>query len=287
MDSVDRLVVWTPGAVPADLASRDIGFSSHGILDASGFSAPEVPRSVAVTLPPGSVGVTGSYEAVMADIKRRRGDIAEVALIVARRNEPEFEEFLSGIAELSIAHHYAGGVAAYPAGATEGDLFPDVDVAIVLTYGRTTTHSIHDPVGNDVNIDFAGRELLAIEGSDPVVYLRNAASGLVDEFDLEHVTIGDADGRNVHLVNRDGIVTAGATFNGRGARLRVVSSVSDGLDSVLRDKTTVSFSCAGLGGAIERPLAPSSGIVAWMFGEVIDVGNGPQLGNLMISRWKE
>jgi hypothetical protein len=284
---LQTLQVWTPGAA-VDAAPGTYGFSSHGILDSAGYHGPDSGTVVAVALPEGSVAVAGGY----ADVLQELTDAAETrtwetSLILARRNEPELERFVAGVREAMPARSYAGGVAAYPPGTGEGELHPATatDVLVVLTSGTARSHTIHAVIERNVELEVEVRVIRAVNGRDPELALRDAAERAGVPFDLEHVTISAANGRNVHLANADGGMAAGAAIPAAGAQIRVAQSVSDGLDALPGDRT-LAFSCAGLAGAVERPLAPAGGVTAWMFGEIVDLGFGPELGNLMTSIWR-
>jgi len=297
---VHRVRVCNPPGLSRAAAPGEVIVSSSGVLDQTGYHGADEPFCAGVQLPSGSKVYVGTYGEVLKGVaSARSGENRDncVGIILARRNEPELEEFLSALRGSNGDHGIAswmGGVAA-PASAGEDDpegmifvggldpSFPAEDVAVLIVPGGNARPvNIHDVVHPAVWIEGGVREVRAIDGSDPMRVLMDVAEAVGCPRDLEHVTLATGDGRNVHLSVGDDRLVSGAGLPDGVADVRAVVSIAESLDHVLVGHD-LAFSCAGLGGALERTLSGRSGVVAWMYGEIVDFGVGPELGNLMIS----
>lgn len=290
--------VCNPFGVSRAAASGEVVVSSSGILDQTGYHGPNELYCAGLQLPSGSTVSSGTYAEVLEGLALvPSGENADtcMGIVLARRNEPELEEFLVALRGTARDHRitsWMGGVAAPVSageGVPEGWIFsggddrqsPPEDVAVLIVPGGTARPvNIHDVVRSTVSIESGAREVRSIDGSEPISVLMDVAEAAGCPRDLEHVALASADGRNVHLSVPDGRILSGARLPDGVADVRAVSSISDRLDRMLIGHD-LAFSCAGLGGALERTLSGRPGVVAWMYGEIVDFGRGPELGNLM------
>lgn len=297
--AVHRVWVCTPGAIGGPVAPGEVAISSSGILDQSGFHGPEEVRRVSAELPEGSVVYAGRYDDVLEAVVSGRPEASEpprVGIVLARRNEMAFESFLEKVRSTGGEHgitSWMGGVAAALPATAEGSdgagwvvlgdedrPSPVPDVAVLSVPGSARSRNVHDVVRRGVAIEGDTCEVRTIDGSDPFEALMAVTRSIACPADLEHVTLTTGGGRNVHLSKGDDGLRSGATLPGGFADIRAVSSIVAALDREL-DGYDLAFSCAGLGGALEALLVGRPGVVAWMYGEVVDLGSGPELGNLM------
>lgn len=252
----------------------------------------------------------GAYDAVSAAI----ADVAMpglTLLILARSNTPELELFLGDIAEALARRGYrfgtgrdrvgvTGGVAAYIGDTGLGDVVvpgtepgdvsnSQADIAVVVLPGAAASHTVLNRLEPVSSHSVTGRTIISLNRVAPRGELKAAAMrhGLPD--DLEHVSVADSRGRTVHLApdsDKHGALVAGASIP--LAHLHIVGTrdIADALDAITATEPGgVVCACAGLGGALERVPAPCRGVVLFLYGEIVDVGSGPQLGNLMASSW--
>lgn len=285
-----RLHFWNAGHKPANLAEGDYGFSTRGLLDDRGWHPPEEAAQAFIDLPDAEV-LAGSYADVLHALSRNphRGHSSSCAIVIAGENNREFEAFLAALADHGVAEGYAGGVAAYPEGSSRGELLPaGAECILVLTRGRTETRNLHQVVSSSLAVVTENeRSFVTMEGMPAAEYYRQRRADTYPAGDYEHLTLSDAEGRNIHLApdpEEPGRLRAGAAFPSGTAQLREVPRIVDPLEEAVRG-TSLAFCCAGLGGAIERAPAAEGTVCVWMYGEVVDPGSGPRLGNLMISTW--
>ncbi|TVR73285.1 MAG: hypothetical protein EA427_02315 [Spirochaetaceae bacterium] len=296
-----RLHFWNAGHKPDDLTPEEHGFSTRGIADGQGWHPPEEAARGYIDIADARA-FAGSYADVLHALTHMhpRGEHSDSgahrdmadwtsALVIAGENNRELESFLRSLAAIGVVGSYAGGVAAYPEGSSRGELQPaGAECIVLLAPGRTVTHNLHQVVDPSVIIETENeRSVVTIEGKPAARYYDDRRAGKYPDSDFEHLTISDPAGRNVHLSPEpedSGRLRIGAALPSGTAQLREVTEIAGPLEQAVAG-SQLAFCCAGLGGAIERAPAGANGPMVWMFGEIVDLGNGPELGNLMISTW--
>lgn len=293
--SFQHFRIVTPGTEVTKALSGDVLFTSAGILDEEGHHSPDAEWTAVVPLGSGGAVLGGTYTEVLERFAHATPPDNAIGIILARQNTPDLERFLTDLSSTSVAkaiRSWMGGVTAPVNNDGRGTICLGVgdketvaveDVAICLVPGAARTMNVHTVFERSVTIAATGRTLRSINGVTPRGVLSKIAAGHRVPDDLEHITVSSLDGRNIHLAKSDRspkALVAGASIPNDYSDIRGVASIHDNLDKYLVDYD-LAFSCAGLGSALEHPLNGRPGVVAWMYGEIVQGEDGPELGNLM------
>lgn len=229
--------------------------------------------------------LTGTYEEILEGAKRIGKADAAIVVFGNAGGENQFLEKLYNIVSCPMV----GGGAAF---ADKPGLIPGAGEAAVFfiqddRYAfRTKTQSIHETLVETCTLELDDlRTIRTINGCDAKEYLAKKKAELgLKETDFEHLTLTDKRGVNAHLSCVDGIIKSGRDLQTNMA-LRYVphEAVYDRIRKFYDDRDAVIFGCAGLGGLLDKPLQTDN-LGLFLFGEVCTVENGPEFGNLMLSK---
>lgn len=229
--------------------------------------------------------LTGTYEEILEGAKRIGKADAAIVVFGNAGGENQFLEKLYNIVSCPMV----GGGAAF---ADEPGLIPGAGEAAVFfiqddRYAFSTkTQCIHETLVEYCTLELNDlRTIRTINGCDAKEYLARKKEELgLQETDFEHLTLTDKRGVNAHLSCVDGIIKSGRDLQTNMA-LRYVphEAVYDRIRKFYDDRDAVIFGCAGLGGLLDKPLQTDN-LGLFLFGEVCTVENGPEFGNLMLSK---
>lgn len=229
--------------------------------------------------------LTGTYAEILEGAKTIGKADAAIVVFGNAGGENQFLEKLYNVALCPMV----GGGAAF---ADKHGLIPGAGEAAVFfiqddryTF-NTQTQCIHETL-----VDFCSlvlddlRTIRTINGCDAKEYLAKKKAELgLKETDFEHLTLTDKRGVNAHLSCVDGVIKSGRDLQ-TIMELRYVPHevVYDRIRKFYDDKDAVIFGCAGLGGLLDKPLQTDN-LGLFLFGEVCTVEDGPEFGNLMLSK---
>lgn len=229
--------------------------------------------------------LTGTYEEILEGAKRIGKADAAIVVFGNAGGENQFLEKLYNIVSCPMV----GGGAAF---ADKPGLIPGAGEAAVFfiqddryTFD-TQTQCIHETLVENCTLELDDlRTIRTINGCDAKKYLAQKKAELgLKETDFEHLTLTDKRGVNAHLSCADGVIKSGRDLQTNMA-LRYVphEAVYDRIRKFYDDRDAVIFGCAGLGGLLDKPLQTDN-LGLFLFGEVCTVENGPEFGNLMLSK---
>lgn len=229
--------------------------------------------------------LTGTYKEILEGAKRIGKADAAIVVFGNAGGENQFLEKLYNIVSCPMV----GGGAAFAdkpgliPGAGEAAVFFIQDARYVFS---TKTRCIHETLVEDCTLELNDlRTICTINGCDAKEYLAQKKAELgLKETDFEHLTLTDSRGVNAHLSCVDGIIKSGRDLQER-MELRYVphEAVYDRIRKFYDDSDAIIFGCAGLGGLLDKPLQTDN-LGLFLFGEVCTVEDGPEFGNLMLSK---
>lgn len=238
-----------------------------------------------------SIELTGTYEEILGEVKNVNESVYAAILLFG--NVGGENEFLKELQKTLTCPIVGGGAAIDFATDSKGLINGRGEAALLLItddrYLYTAeTKCIHSQIIEECDLVLENkRTVKTINGKDAVEFYneKRREFGLKDT-DFEHLTLSDLKNVNAHLSIPNGKLASGRDLNEK-MLLRYVDheKVYETIRDFYNDADAVVFGCAGLSGALDKPLDTSS-LGLFLFGEVCMADGYAEFGNLMLSKLK-
>ena len=236
-------------------------------------------------LVPSGLVLNGTYEEILAGIPAK----AYKAAIVLCGNAGGENAFVRQLSQ-KLNCPIVGGSAAMD-GNIGGLITGGGQASVLLIEDEVQVEhaNIHRHILKTVKVDYDQKNcriVKAIDGVDAKTWLDQQKQALgIAENDFEHFTLSDLQGINAHLSFDGEYVRSGRDLTTEMlARYVKPEEVYPAvLDFYNDDENTIVFGCAGLK-SITGELPKINSLGLYMFGEICTTENGPEFGNLMLSK---
>ena len=276
---------YTPGcrAVPGDFGCATFGMA--GACDVHDDCARKFP------LEPESLLFCGSYDDVLDQIRASCVPDPKAAIVLFGNAGGE-NAFVHALKALVGCPVVGGGAAMDPDSGAGGLIAGggQVNVLLITDPGlrvETDRRRIHREKRGRHRLTLQDpRTLLEIDGEDAAAFLDREKTrlGLLPS-DFEHLTFSDDGGVNAHLSLENDRIKSGRDLAPEMDLCYVNHQDVYGqmADFYGDDENTLVFGCAGLRGILDRDV-PTEAMGLFLFGEVCDLGETAEFGNLMLSK---
>ena len=242
-------------------------------------------------LEPESLLFCGEYQTVLDQIKKIHVPHLKAAIVLFGNvgGENTFVHELKTIVRCPVV---GGGAAMDPKTGAGGLIAGGGQVNVLLiTDPRLRVEAAHccihrEKIGRYRLTLQDPRTLLKINGMDAKTFLEQKKKGLgLKATDFEHLTFSDGSGVNAHLSLENGQIKSGRDLtpemelcyvNHKDVYGQIAEFYED-------DENTLVFGCAGLRGILDQDISTRA-MGLFLFGEVCDLGETAEFGNLMLSK---